>query len=59
LTDECVRRARRDRAPLIALHTSGIMRTALDMYLRMGFELYKEEPPRHGVAYAVYIKKLG
>ncbi|HJQ20095.1 MAG TPA: GNAT family N-acetyltransferase [Gemmatimonadaceae bacterium] len=58
LTEECVRRARRDGAPLIALHTATIMTTALDMYLRMGFELYREEPPRFGVQYAVYLKKL-
>jgi len=58
LTEECVRRARRDGAPLIALHTSGIMTTALGMYQRMGFELHREEPPRHGVPYAVYIKRL-
>jgi len=58
LTEECIRRARRDGAALIALHTSGIMKTALDMYRRMGFELYREEPNRHGVPYAVYIKRL-
>jgi GNAT superfamily N-acetyltransferase len=58
LTEECIRRARRDGAPLIALHTSSIMKTALDMYLRLGFELYREDPPRHGVPYAIYIKRL-
>ncbi|HMC55957.1 MAG TPA: GNAT family N-acetyltransferase [Gemmatimonadaceae bacterium] len=58
LTEECVRRARRDGASLIALHTSAIMKTALDMYRRMGFELHREQPLRHGVPYAVYIKRL-
>ena len=37
LTEECVRRARRDGAPTVALHTSPIMEVALPMYLRMGF----------------------
>src|SRR5689334_13501848 len=37
LTQECLARARRDRSPVIALHTSPIMTVALPMYLRMGF----------------------
>jgi GNAT superfamily N-acetyltransferase len=36
LTEECIRRARRDHAPLIALHTTPIMTVAQPMYLRMG-----------------------
>src|SRR5436190_14962436 len=35
LTNECIARARRDSAPLIALHTSPIMTVALPMYLKM------------------------
>jgi GNAT superfamily N-acetyltransferase len=54
----CVRRAERDGAPLLALHTSPIMRVALPMYLRMGFVLEREVPPVRGVPYAVYVKPL-
>ena len=58
LTQECLARARRDRAPVIALHTSPIMTVALPMYLRMGFELAYDAPPVFGVPYAVYLKRL-
>ena len=58
LTDECIRRARRDKSSVIALHTSPILTVALPMYLRMGFELHHEAPPIYGVPYAVYVKKL-
>jgi GNAT superfamily N-acetyltransferase len=58
LTEECVRRARRDGASLIALHTSPIMQVALPMYLRMGFSHEKDVPPILGVSYAVYTKSL-
>jgi len=58
LTEECIKRARRDGSPLIALHTSEIMTVALPMYLRMGFEWRHEAPPIYGVPYAVYLKKL-
>ncbi|MGY4623662.1 ribosomal protein S18 acetylase RimI-like enzyme [Bradyrhizobium sp. USDA 4486] len=37
LTEECLRRAERDQAGVIALHTTPIMTVALPMYLRMGF----------------------
>jgi ribosomal protein S18 acetylase RimI-like enzyme len=37
LTEECIRRARRDQAPLIALHTTPIMAVALPMYLSSCF----------------------
>jgi ribosomal protein S18 acetylase RimI-like enzyme len=58
LTDECLRRARRDGASVIALHTSPIMTVALSMYLRMGFERLRDAPPIYGVPYAVYLKAL-
>src|SRR5579864_8672225 len=58
LTEECVRRAVRDRSPLLALHTSPIMTVALAMYLRMGFTLLRDAPPIHGVPYSVYVKDL-
>jgi ribosomal protein S18 acetylase RimI-like enzyme len=58
LTQECLRRARRDRAEVIALHTSPIMTVALPMYLRMGFAKVRSTPPIHGVEYAVYTRML-
>lgn len=58
LMEECINRARRDRSPVIALHTSAIMTVALPMYLRMGFEWHHEAPPICGVPYAVYLKQL-
>ncbi len=58
LTNECIARARRDRASLIALHTSPVMSVALPMYVRMGFVKAHDAPPIHGVAYAVYTKAL-
>jgi len=58
LTLECLARARRDGAGVIALHTSPIMTVALPMYLRMGFSKVRDVPPIFGVAYAIYTKAL-
>jgi ribosomal protein S18 acetylase RimI-like enzyme len=58
LTQECIARARRDRSPVIALHTSPIMTVALPLYLRMGFEWIRDAPPIFGVPYGVYLKRL-
>jgi ribosomal protein S18 acetylase RimI-like enzyme len=59
LTEECLRRAERDQASVIALHTTSIMTVALPMYLRMGFARVSEAPDILGVPYAVYVKALG
>jgi len=37
LVDECIRRARRDGATALGLHTSRSMVTAVELYRRMGF----------------------
>jgi ribosomal protein S18 acetylase RimI-like enzyme len=58
LTTECIARAKRDNAAVIALHTSPIMTVALPMYLKMGFTKAYDAPPIFGVAYAVYTKAL-
>jgi ribosomal protein S18 acetylase RimI-like enzyme len=58
LTEECLRRAGRDRSPAIALHTSPIMTVALSIYARMGFEWLREAPPIFGQPCAVYVKRL-
>ena len=58
LSMECITRARRDLASVIALHTSPIMTIALSMYLRMGFVRVADAPPIFGVEYSVYTKAL-
>jgi len=58
LTQECVRRAERDGAAVIALHTSQLMEVALPMYERMGFRFEREAPPIFGVPYGIYVKRL-
>ena len=58
LTLECIRRAERDHAAVIALHTSPFMTVALDMYRRLGFEALKAGPPVFGAPTTVYVKRL-
>jgi ribosomal protein S18 acetylase RimI-like enzyme len=58
LTQDCLRRAERDRSPAIALHTSPIMTVALSMYTTMGFAWLREAPPIFGQPCAVYVKRL-
>ena len=58
LTQECINRAIRDKSKSIALHTSPIMKVALPMYQRMGFERFSHAPDIYGVKYHVYVKKL-
>ena len=48
LVEECIRRARRDGASALGLHTSRSMTTAMGLYRRMGFERAPEldfQPP--------------
>ena len=58
LTEECIQRAKGDGAPLIALHTTPIMKVALPMYERMGFIYEREAPELFGVPYGIYVKLL-
>jgi len=58
LTEECIKRARRDNSPIIALHTTPIMTVALPLYLRMGFMKIRDTPDIYGVPYTVYTKSL-
>jgi ribosomal protein S18 acetylase RimI-like enzyme len=58
LTGECIARAARDGAEVIALHTSPVMEVALSMYLRMGFNLARELPDRFGVPYGLYLMQV-
>ncbi|WP_375159754.1 GNAT family N-acetyltransferase [Bradyrhizobium sp. RDT46] len=59
LTEECLRRAERDQASVISLHTTSIMTVALPMYLRMEFVKVQDAPDILGVPYGVYVKALG
>lgn len=58
LANECLRRARRDGAAFVALHTSPIMEVALALYASLGFEQMHAAPPIHGVPYNIYLKPL-
>jgi ribosomal protein S18 acetylase RimI-like enzyme len=58
LSEKSIERARRDGAPLIALHTTPVMSVALGMYLRMGFIHTREIPERNGLPYAIYTLRL-
>jgi GNAT superfamily N-acetyltransferase len=58
LAEECIARARRDQAPLFALHTSSIMQIALPMYEHMGFTFLRAAPAIFGVPYGIYVKHL-
>jgi ribosomal protein S18 acetylase RimI-like enzyme len=58
LCRECIDRARRDNAEVIALHTSELMLAARGMYAKLGFELDIELPPRLGLRYWRYVMEL-
>lgn len=58
LVEDCIRRARQDQAPLLALHTSHVMRDALELYASLGFEWQAELPPMYGMSYGLYAKRL-
>lgn len=58
LTDECIRRARRDSAAMLGLHTSELMTVAIQMYERMGFRQERELPRNYGLRYWLYALDL-
>jgi ribosomal protein S18 acetylase RimI-like enzyme len=58
LTEECIRRARHDGAPVIALQTSTVMKAALAMYFALGFAHHRDTADCHGVPHAVYTLRL-
>jgi ribosomal protein S18 acetylase RimI-like enzyme len=55
LVDGCLRLAREAGAPVIGLHTSPIMASALRMYEAMGFVRDRDLPPIRGVPYGRYV----
>ena len=59
LTQACVDRARRDGVATVGLHTSPVMRSALDLYLSMGFAFRSPIPDRRGAPYALYTLDVG
>lgn len=58
LLDECLARARRDGAPLIALHTTPLMAAAQKLYLRAGFEVQRALPDMFGAPFVLMVKPL-
>ena len=58
LLEECIARAKRDDAPVIALHTTAVMKAAQRLYFGCGFQQIKELPLLFGVPCALYIKPL-
>jgi ribosomal protein S18 acetylase RimI-like enzyme len=58
LMQECVRRAKRDQADALALHSSPIMTAALAMYRGMGFTYHRDGTPVFGVPTGVYVMQL-
>jgi ribosomal protein S18 acetylase RimI-like enzyme len=58
LVQECICRAQRDQAPLLALHTSAVMLPAQRLYQRLGFDVVRELQPMFGVPYVLMNKPL-
>lgn len=57
LTDECLRRARADRAPAVGLHTADGMDHARKMYEDLGF-VRQDEFPHLGMRFWIYALHL-
>jgi ribosomal protein S18 acetylase RimI-like enzyme len=58
LLDECLARARRDQAPLMALHTTPLMAAAQKLYLRAGFKVQTALPDMFGAPFVLMVKPL-
>lgn len=58
LLDECINRAKRDNATLIALHTTPVMEAAQHLYRRAGFEVVRNLPEMFGVPYVLMTRLL-
>jgi ribosomal protein S18 acetylase RimI-like enzyme len=58
LSQECIQRARLDRAEVIGLHTSELMITARKMYHKLGFQQDIELPQSLGIRYWRYVLRL-
>ena len=58
LLEECIARARRDGAQVLALHTTPLMVHAQRLYCGTGFVHNKDLPPMWGVPYVLLVKQL-
>lgn len=58
LADACVSCAVRDRAEILALHTSPMMGAALGVYRRMGFSFLRKAPTNFGAECSILAKRL-
>ena len=58
LTQDCIHRARADKASVIGLHTSELMTAARTLYESMGFRMEKELPANYGLRYWLYALDL-
>ncbi|OYO30315.1 GNAT family N-acetyltransferase [Janthinobacterium sp. PC23-8] len=58
LLNACIRRAERDKADVIALHTTPVMIAAQYLYQRAGFEVVRHLPDMYGVPYVLMTKEL-
>lgn len=58
LLEECIARARRDDAQVLALHTTAVMKAAQRLYSELGFQHIKELPLLFGVPCGLYTKTL-
>ena len=58
LTNECIKRAKKDGAKILGLHSSPVLQSALNLYLRIGFVFAKSIPKRRSVSYSVYVLHL-
>lgn len=58
LTEKCIEIAKKNNEKVIALHTSELMKNAMHIYESLGFEVFKEIPPRLGKRYWLYKLKI-
>jgi len=58
LLEECIARARRDEAAVIALHTTAVMKSAQRLYAALGFQQVQELPLLFGVPCALLTKNM-
>lgn len=58
LLNACIGRAERDQSPLIALHTTPVMKAAQHLYRRSGFEVLRALPDMQGVPYVLMTRKI-
>jgi ribosomal protein S18 acetylase RimI-like enzyme len=58
LTNECITRARADKASSIGLFTSELMVSAQHLYRSLGFQRDLELPRRHGIRYFRFVLSL-